>query len=85
MLKLVYSSHAREDLAYWEATNKKIHNRIETLILAIRKNPFKGIGKPEPLKHNFKGFWSRRISDIHRIVYKVDNDTVYIAQCRYHY
>jgi toxin YoeB len=77
--------HAREDYLYWQKTNRKILRRINTLIEEIRRNPFEGIGKPEPLKHALSGYWSRRINDEHRIVYKASVDDILIAQLRYQY
>jgi len=68
-----------------KATGVKILRRINTLIKETKQNPFEGIGKPEPLKHALSGYWSRRINDEHRFVYKVSEDTIYIAQLRYHY
>lgn len=84
-MKLVFSETAWEDYVYWQKTDKKVLNRTNELIKAIMRTPFEGIGKPEPLKHGFSGYWSRRINDEHRIVYKVQDDSLLIAQCRYHY
>jgi toxin YoeB len=84
-LKLVFSDNAWEDYFYWQKTDKKILRRINKLIKEIKRNPFEGIGKPEPLKHALSGFWSRRINDEHRIVYKATSDSIHIAQLRYHY
>jgi toxin YoeB len=84
-LKLIFSETAWEDYLYWQKTDRKIMQRINELIQTIMRTPFEGIGKPEPLKHGFKGYWSRRINDEHRIVYKVQDDAIFIAQCRYHY
>jgi toxin YoeB len=84
-LKLVFSDNAWEDYLYWQKTDKKILRRINKLIKEIKRNPFEGIGKPEPLKHALSGFWSRRINDEHRIVYKATGDSIHIAQLRYHY
>jgi toxin YoeB len=84
-MKLIFSDHAWEDYLYWQTTDPKILSRINTLIKDIKRSPFKGIGKPEPLKHAFSGYWSRRINDEHRLVYKVANDAIFIAQLRYHY
>jgi toxin YoeB len=80
-----YTSQAQEDLAYWNRTDKRVTERIERLIADIVSHPFTGIGKPEPLRHQLTGYWSRRITGEHRLVYRVDGDTVYIAQCRFHY
>ena len=70
---------------YWQKTDKKLLNRINELIKAITREPFTGIGKPEPLKHSLTGYWSRRINDEHRLVYKVEGDSLLIAQCKLHY
>jgi toxin YoeB len=84
-LKLIFSDNAWEDYLYWQKTDKKILRRINNLIKETKRNPFEGIGKPEPLKHALSGFWSRRINDEHRIVYKASWDSIHIAQLRYHY
>lgn len=84
-MKLIFSGNAWEDYLYWQRTDKKILNRINELILDIQRNKYKGIGKPEPLKHSLAGYWSRRINNEHRIVYKIEKDSVMIAQLRYHY
>ncbi len=84
-LNLVFSDHAWEDYTYWQNNDKKIVQRINQLIKEITRSPHVGIGKPEPLKHGFSGYWSRRINDEHRIVYKVDKNNLFIAQLRYHY
>ena len=84
-MKLLFSDHAWEDCLYWQKTDKKILRRINTLIKKIKRIPFEGIGKPEPLKHALSGYWSRRINDEHRIVCKVVSDAIHIAQLRYHY
>lgn len=76
---------AYEDYNHWEETDKKVFRRIKDLIKDISRNPFEGIGKPEPLKHELAGYWSRRITDTHRLVYKVTNNTVYILSCKEHY
>lgn len=81
----MFSTHAWEDYLFWQTTDKKILKRINALIKEIQRTPYEGIGKPEPLKHGLSGFWSRRITDEHRIVYKVDDQTLIIAQLRYHY
>lgn len=84
-MDIIYTQKAKEDRAYWEKYNPKILERIDQLIKAIQENPFSGIGKPEPLKFEKSGYWSRRIDQEHRLVYKVAQDKLYIAQCRYHY
>lgn len=84
-MNLIFSSRAWEDYLYWQATDKPILKRINLLIKAIQQNPFEGIGKPEPLKHSLSGYWSRRINDEHRIVYKGAGNDLFVAQLRYHY
>ena len=84
-MKLVFSEHAWGDYLYWQKTDKHILQRINQLIRDIQRMPFAGKGKPEPLKHALAGYWSRRITDEHRIVYKVEQDALFIAQLRYHY
>ena len=85
MLKVVFTTRAREDYDYFFKKNPKLCAKIDLLLVAICKDPFKGVGKPEPLKFDLTSYWSRRIDRQHRLVYKVFEDTVYIAQCRYHY
>ena len=84
-MKILFAENAWEDYLYWQQTDKKILKRINLLIRDIKRQPFKGIGKPEPLKFNWSGYWSRRINEEHRLVYKIGNHTISIAQCRYHY
>ena len=84
-MKLIFSEHAWDDYLYWKKTNKKMLKRINLLIKDVRRSPFKGMGKPEPLKHALSGYWLRRINDEHRFVYKVSGDSMFIAQLRYHY
>ncbi|MDD5213983.1 MAG: Txe/YoeB family addiction module toxin [Methylococcales bacterium] len=80
-----FRERAWNDYLFWQQTNKVIHKRINLLIKDIQRNPFEGIGKPEPLKYEFSGFWSRRIDDEHRLVYTFVDDNLIIVQCRYHY
>jgi toxin YoeB len=84
-LKLIFAEQAWEDYLYWQKTDRKIVARINSLIQEIRREPFSGIGKPEPLRHGLAGYWSRRINDEHRIVYKTQDGALLIAQLRYHY
>jgi len=84
-MRIVFADRAWEDLCYWIAHDKKIAKRIIRLINEVEREPFEGIGKPEPLKHDLAGFWSRRITDEHRLVYAVEGDAILIAQARYHY
>ena len=82
---LSWAPSAWDDYLYWQQTNKQMLKRINTLISDIKRQPFTGLGDPEPLRHNWSGYWSRRIDKEHRLVYKVTTDAVIIAQCRYHY
>ncbi|MCP4149692.1 MAG: Txe/YoeB family addiction module toxin [bacterium] len=84
-MKILFAENAWEDYLYWQKTDKKTVRRINLLIKEIQREPFKGIGNPEPLKFNWSGYWSRRIDQEHRLVYKIGDQTVSIAQCRYHY
>lgn len=84
-MKILFAPEAWEDYLYWQEHDKKNLKRINELIKAIRREPFNGIGDPEPLKFNWSGFWSRRINREHRLVYTIQDDTLLIAQCRYHY
>lgn len=84
-MKLIFSEQAWEDYLYWQKIDKKLVQRINDLIKEIIRTPHMGTGKPEPLKHALAGYWSRRINDEHRIVYKVVDSSVLIAQLRYHY
>ena len=84
-MKLIFSEHAWEDYLYWQRTDRKTLARINKLIKEIQRTPFEGTGKSEPLKHGLSGYWSRRINDEHRIIYKVDSNSLLIAQLRYHY
>jgi len=84
-LKIVFSERAWEDYLYWQGQDRKTLTRINHLIREVQRDPFAGIGKPEPLRHALSGYWSRRITDEHRLVYKVQGDALWIAQVRYHY
>ena len=84
-MKLVFSEQAWDDYLHWQKIDKKLLERINTLIKDISRSPFEGIGKPEPLKNALSGYWSRRINEEHRIVYKISNGAMLIAQLRYHY
>lgn len=83
--KLAWTDEAWEDYLYWQNQDKKTLKRINKLIKATKSLPFEGIGKPEPLKENLSGFWSRRIDDTNRLVYAVDDNYLTIISCRYHY
>jgi toxin YoeB len=80
-----FSDNAWEEYIYWQAQDKKTLKRINALLKDIDRNPHEGIGKPEPLKENWSGFWSRRIDDINRIIYKIENGQLIIVQCGSHY
>lgn len=82
---LVWDASAWEDYLWWQAQDRKVLKRINLLIQDVQRNGSNGIGKPEPLKHDFGGYWWRRITDEHRLVYKVTDTEVRIAACRYHY
>ena len=84
-MKLIFTENAWEDYLYWQTTDIKILNRINKLIKEIKRNPFHGIGKPEPLRHALSSYWSRRINDEHRLVYRIQDGSLFIAQLRYHY
>lgn len=84
-MKLVFSDEAWEDYLYWQKQDRKMVERINKLVQEVKRDPFSGVGKPEPLKHALAGFWSRRITDEHRMVYRVEGDSLQIAQLRYHY
>jgi toxin YoeB len=83
--KLAWTEEAWKDYIYWQTQNKKTLKRINKLINDTMKQPFEGIGKPEPLRENLSGFWSRRIDDTNRLVYAADDDYITIISCRYHY
>jgi toxin YoeB len=84
-MKKVWEDSAWDDYLYWQNTDRKMLNKVNELIKSCERTPFSGIGKPEPLKENLKGYWSRRIDNTHRLIYKVEGDTIIISQCRFHY
>ena len=84
-MKKIWSDKSWDDYLYWQKVNKNMLKKINQLIKDIERNPFDGLGKPEPLKENLSGWWSRRIDDTHRIVYRIINDNLEIAQCKDHY
>jgi toxin YoeB len=84
-MKLIFANEAWDDYLFWQQQDRKMVERINKLIKEIQREPFSGIGKPEPLKHALSGYWSRRITDEHRIVYKIEQDALWIVQLRYHY
>ena len=84
-MKILWADEAWQDYLWWERNNKKIREKINALVADIEKHPFTGLGKPEPLRKNWSGYWSRRITKEHRLVYKFEKSKLFIAQCRYHY
>jgi toxin YoeB len=84
-MNLIFSKNAWEEYCYWIKENKKIQLKIENLLKEISRTPYEGSGKPEPLKYDLSGYWSRRIEKEHRLVYKVQDDHLYILSCRFHY
>jgi toxin YoeB len=84
-MKYVFVDESWEDYLYWQKTDKKILSKINALLKDISRNPYSGIGKPEPLKHKYQGFWSRRIDSEHRLIYQARNNEIHIAKCRFHY
>lgn len=85
MMKITFSKNAWEDYIYWQTEDKKTLKKINALIKDIQKTPYKGIGKPEPLKFDLAGYWSRRIDLEHRLVYQVVDSDILIYACRFHY
>lgn len=84
-MKLIFVNESWEDDRYWQKTDKKKLKRINELIKAISRQPFEGIGNPEPLKFKYTGYWSRRIDQEHRLIYKVKENEIWVAKCRFHY
>lgn len=84
-MNIQFSSKAWEDYLYWQQFDKKMLKKINELLKEISRSPYEGTGKPEPLKHALSGFWSRRITDEHRLVYRVEDNLVKVAAARYHY
>jgi toxin YoeB len=84
-MDLSWDKNAWEDYVYWHQTDKSVLRRINDLVKESTRTPFEGKGKPEPLKENLSGFWSRRITDEHRLVYRVEANQLHIIQCRFHY
>lgn len=84
-MKLVWDESAWEDYLWWQAQDRRMLKRVNALILDIRRNGHEGIGKPEALRYESAGYWSRRINDEHRLVYRLAGDEIRIAACRYHY
>lgn len=84
-MKLIFTEKSWDDYLYWQKSDKQIVKKINQLIKDIKRDPFNGIGKPEPLKHELSGFWSRRITNEHRLVYEVSENSIGIVSCRFHY
>ena len=84
-MKRIFADEAWEDYLYWQKQDRRMVERINKLIRETQREPFTGVGKPEPLKHALAGYWSRRINEEHRIVYKIEGDALLLAQLRYHY
>jgi toxin YoeB len=84
-MKLIFSDKAWDDYLYWQQTDKQVLKKINQLIKDIKRDPFDGLGKPEPLRHELSGFWSRRITDEHRLVYEVNENGIAVASCKFHY
>ena len=84
-MKFIFNNDSWEEYLYWQKFDKKILQRINELLKDISRNPFTGIGKPEPLKYKYQGYWSRRIDGEHRLVYQVKGDEIHIYKCKFHY
>lgn len=84
-MKIIFQEESWDEYLFWQENDKKILKKINELIKDIQRNPFWGLGKPEALKLNLNGYWSRRINQEHRLIYKIENNFVIIVQCRYHY
>jgi toxin YoeB len=85
MRQVLFHRQAMDDFSRWQRDKPLVYERIRRLIKETAEHPFEGLGKPEPLRHSLAGYWSRRITDEHRLVYKVTDETIIIASCRYHY
>jgi len=84
-MRYIFVEESWEDYLYWQSVDKKILTRINDLLKDISRHSFSGIGKPEPLKFKYKGFWSRKINDEHRLIFQVSGDAILISKCRFHY
>ena len=84
-MKYIFVDESWEDYLYWQKTDRKILDRINNLVQDISRNPYTDLGKPERLKYKYQGFWSRRITEEHRLIYRVVNDEIHVVKCRFHY
>ncbi len=84
-MEIAWQENTWDDYLYWQKTDKQKLKRINELMKDCQRNKFEGIGKPEPLKENLSGYWSRRIDNVHRLIYKIKEDRLHIIQCRFHY
>ena len=84
-MKYIFTDESWEDYLYWQSTDKKLLKRINMLLKEISRHLFDGTGKPEPLKYKYRGYWSRRIDKEHRLIYRIIEDEIHIAKCRFHY
>jgi toxin YoeB len=84
-MKYIFVDESWEDYLYWQETNKKYVKKINDLLKSISREPYTGIGKPEALRHNYQGYWSRKIDNEHRLIYRVKEDEIHIVKCRFHY
>ncbi len=84
-MRIIFTTNSWEDYVFWQTTDKKMLKKINSLIKDIAREPFEGIGNPEPLKYDLSGYWSRRIDREHRLVYQVEDESILIYSCRYHY
>ncbi len=84
-MKFKFVEESWEDYLFWQTTDKKVLTKINQLLKDISRHPFTGLGKPEPLRHKYQGFWSRRIDGEHRLIYQVKDDEIIILKCRFHY
>lgn len=84
-MKYIFVDESWEDYLYWQKNDKQILSKINDLLKDISRNPLSGIGKPEPLKYKYSGYWSRKIDNEQRLIYKVNDDEIHIAKCRFHY
>jgi toxin YoeB len=84
-MRILFTEQGWDDYLYWQQHDRALLKRVNALLTDITRNPYEGIGKPEPLRHSYQGWWSRRINDEHRLIYRVLDDAVWVSNCRYHY